>query len=125
MEKQLMEAHINSSGASKTEIATSFNEGYDIIRRIVKKYIGMRDTNVTLVDQVTFLVSFVHPEVKGLNTAISGEMGGYSNTPASILDSYAVQLPVNTENGNVITENKLPYMNQPMVSLLNAVSGGI
>ena len=125
MEKQLMEAHINSSGASKTEIATSFNEGYDVIRRIVKKYIGMRDTNVTLVDQVTFLVSFVHPEVKGLNTAISGEMGGYSNTPASILDSYAVQLPVNTENGNVITENKLPYMNQPMVSLLNAVSGGI
>lgn len=126
MEKQLMEAHINSSGASKTEIATSFNEAYDVIRRIAKKYFGMRDPSrgVNQVDQVTFLVSFVHPEIKELNRAISGDAGGYMNTPASILNNYAVALPVNPDGGP-ITESKLPFLNQPMVSLLNSVSGGI
>jgi len=125
MENQLLEAHINSSGASKTEIATSFNEAYDVIRRIVKKYIGMRDSRVTLVDQVTFVVSFVHPEIKDLNTAVNGGAAGYMNTPSSILDNYAVEVPVDTADGKVITESKLPFLNQPMVSLLNAVSGGI
>lgn len=127
MEKELMEAHINSSGASKAEIASSFNEAYDVIRRIVKKYMGMRSTktNVTVVDQVTYVVSFVHPEIKDLNVKAGAGVAGYTNTPRSILDGYAVMPQVNTGNGARITEARLPYANQPMVTLLNAVTGGI
>jgi hypothetical protein len=126
MDKQLMEAHINSSGASKTEIANSFNEAYDVIRQIAKKYNNLGTNGGTIVDQVTYVVSFVHPEIKSLSK-MSGDDGasGYRNTPSSIFDNYAVEIPVDTSNSGMITENKLPFLNQPMVSLLNAVTSGV
>ena len=126
MDKGLMEAHINSSGASKTEIANSFNEAYDVIRRIAKKYNGMVGRDVTIVDQVTFVVSFVHPEVKGLNRTLNDNYkAGSRHTPGSILDAYAAEPKIDIAAGRKITEANLPYVNQPMVSLLNAVSGGV
>ncbi|MBR2305965.1 MAG: hypothetical protein IKA48_02035 [Fibrobacter sp.] len=124
MEKQLMEAHINSSGASKTEIANSFNESYDVIRQIAKKYNNLGTNGGSLVDQVTYVVTFVHPELKPLNRKMGETYSGFMNTPNSIFNNYAVEIPVNAVNGQ-ITESKLPYLNHPMVSLLNAVSAGV
>ena len=121
-----MEAHLNSSGASKTEIANSFNEAYDVIRRIVKKYNGMVGRNVTIVDQVTYVVSFVHPEVKERNSSVLGNVtSGMKQTPGSILDGYSAMPNLEKMGGRPVTEKNLPFVNQPMVTLLNAVSGGV
>ena len=101
MEKQLMEAHINSSGASKTEIANSFNESYDVIRQIAKKYNNLGTNGGSLVDQVTYVVTFVHPELKPLSRKMGETYSGYMNTPNSILAAQR-NMPFPKRNVNTL-----------------------
>ena len=109
----------------KEEIYSRYIEGYDVLQRIAKKVLSMNGKNLNAGDRTTYLVAFVHPEVKDMVRVPGKTMSGEANTPQSVLDAYVKEVPVDERFKPIRDAEQLTFLNQPMVNVLSDVSGGI